>query len=116
MHFILTGFTQDVGFRVFAFEGIAVDRIRTSFTVRADLALIRRYGIKIQELPLLCQSLLDRRDDGEEARALTFTEAEMRVCENERIAAQAEAASKRKRRNPSVDTLGAAGIGSPRTV
>ena len=41
MQFVLTGFTQDLGCRVFAFEGIAVDRMRTPFTVRADLALIR---------------------------------------------------------------------------
>ena len=29
MQFILTGFTQDHEFRVFAFEGIAADRVRT---------------------------------------------------------------------------------------
>jgi hypothetical protein len=57
MQFVLTGFTQDLGCRVFAFDGIAVDRIRTAFTVRADMALIRRYGIQIQELPLLCRSV-----------------------------------------------------------
>lgn len=57
MQYILSGFTQDMGFRVFRFEGVAVDRprTRTVFTVRADLALIRRYGIQIQELPLLCR-------------------------------------------------------------
>ena len=61
MQFVLTGFTQDLGFRVFAFEGIGADRIRTKFTVKAELALIRNYGIRIQELPLLCRGLLDRR-------------------------------------------------------
>ena len=77
MRFILTGFIQDMGFRVFAFEGIAVDRIRTSFTVRADLALIRRYGIPMQDLPLVCRGLLERREDASETHALTFTEDEM---------------------------------------
>jgi hypothetical protein len=92
MQFILTGFTQDLGCRVFAFEGIALDRIRTAFTVRADLALIRRYGIQIQELPLLCRTLLERRDEASEAQALTFTEEEMRTCATARAAAKDEAA------------------------
>lgn len=51
MQFILTGFTPDTGFRVFAFQGIGTDRTRTDFTVRTDLSLIRRYGIRMQELP-----------------------------------------------------------------
>jgi len=77
MQFILTGFTQDMGFRVFAFERMGEDRIRTKYTVRADLALILRYGIRLQELPLLCRGLLERRENGEEASTLTFTEDEM---------------------------------------
>jgi hypothetical protein len=60
MQFVLVGFTQDAGFRVFAFEGIAEDRTRTKYTVRADLALIRGYEIRVQELPLLCRALLER--------------------------------------------------------
>jgi hypothetical protein len=78
MHFIFTGFTQDMGLRVFAFERMGADRIRTKHTVRADLALLLRYGIRTQELPLLCQRLLEqRRDNGEEAGAVTLTEDEM---------------------------------------
>ena len=80
MQFIFTGFTQDMGFRVFAFEGVGPDRIRTNHTVRADLALLLRYGIRMQELPLLCRRLLERRiDNGEERGAVTFTEDEMRL-------------------------------------
>ena len=63
MQFVMTGFTQDIGFRVFAFEGIAGDGTRTPFTVRLDLALSRKYGIRIQELPLLCLGHLERRDE-----------------------------------------------------
>jgi hypothetical protein len=109
MQFVLTGFTQDLGCRVFAFEGIAVDRIRTPFTVRADLALIRRYGIQIQELPLLCRSVLERRDEASEAQAFTFTEEEMRTCATARAAAKDEAAHRRRPpRRPSPEGLGAA--------
>jgi hypothetical protein len=109
MQFVLTGFKQDLGCRVFAFEGIAVDRIRTAFTVRADLALIRRYGIQIQELPLLCRSVLERRDESSEMLAFTFTEEEMRNWSVARAAAKDEAAHRRKPpRRPASESLGAA--------
>jgi hypothetical protein len=121
MQFILTGFTQETGFRVFAFEGVAVGQIRTVFTVRADLALSRRYGIAMQELPLLCRSLLDRQEEsghdqdetGEQdalnKHALTFTEEEMRACADKRAADRALAALKRKApRRPVVENAGAA--------
>jgi hypothetical protein len=124
MQFILTGFTQETVFRVFAFEGVAVGQIRTVFTVRADLALSRRYGIAMQELPLLCRALLDRQEEGGESRdengnaldkpaadkhALTFTEEEMRACSDKRAADRALAALKKKApRRPVVENAGAA--------
>jgi hypothetical protein len=99
MQFILMGFTQEMGFRVFSFERTGEDRIRTKCTVKADLALIRRYGIQIQELPLLCRSLLDRCEEGRDFQSLTFTEEEMRACATERAAAR-EGALARKRKPP----------------
>jgi hypothetical protein len=115
MQFILTGFTQDTGYRVFAFEGVVVGQIRTVFTVRADLALSRRYGIAMQELPLLCRSLLDRQEDekGQEdslaKHALTFSEEEMRAWADKRAADRALAALKKKApRRPVVENAGAA--------
>lgn len=103
MQFVLTTFTQDMGFRVFAFEGVDADRIRTNYSVRVDLALIRTYGIRMQELPLLCRGLLDRRDAADETRTLTFTEEEMSVYAKDCAAAREAAAQKRKppRRPPS---------------
>ena len=121
MQFILTGFTQETGFRVFAFEGVVVGQIRTVFTVRADLALSRRYGIAMQDLPLLCRSLLDRQDEsgpreaesGERdslpKHALTFSEDEMRAWADKRAADRALAALKKKTpRRPVVENAGAA--------
>jgi hypothetical protein len=109
MQFILTGFKQDLGCRVFAFEGVAADRIRTAFTVRADMALIRKYGIQIQELPLLCRSLLERRDETSAVLAFIFSEEEMRTWATARAAAKDEAAHRRKPpRRPSPEGLGAA--------
>jgi hypothetical protein len=95
MQFVLTGFTPDTGFRVFAFDGIDADRKRTVFTVRTDLALIRSHGILVQELPLLCRGLLERLGDGGPERAVTFTEDEMRLVSNTRTADR-EAAQRKK--------------------
>jgi hypothetical protein len=93
--FILTGFTPDTKFRVFAFQGIGADRTLTEFTVRADLSLIQRYGIRVQELPLLCLGLLERRDEGDQQRTLSFTEEDMRMHANSR-ATDRDAAQGRK--------------------
>jgi hypothetical protein len=109
MQFILTGFTQDREFRVFAFEGIAADRVRTPFTVRADLALSRTYGIRLQELPLMCRAILEHREEGEELNALTFTEEAMRLHASNSLAARVLAAQKKKApRRPVTETNGAA--------
>src|ERR1044071_8676102 len=95
MPFIITGFTQDMGFRVYAFERTE-KRIRTKFTVRADLALIQRYGIRLQDLPLVCRGILERHNEGEEQRTLIFTEDEMCLYATNCVAARDAAAQKRK--------------------
>jgi hypothetical protein len=110
MQFILIGFSHDSGFRVFSFDGIGEDRTRTRFAVRTDLALIRNYGIQVQELPMLCRKLLERREETKRERVVTFTEEEMRVhaanCAAEREAAQ----RRRPPRRPGF------GVSTPRPV
>ena len=96
MQFNLMGFSHDVGMRVFSFERVGEDRTRTPCTVRADLALIRGYGIRIQELPLLCRALLERHDQGAPQGTLTFTEEEMRIHAINCAAVRDAAALKRK--------------------
>jgi len=96
MGFILKGFTEDMGFRVFAFEKVAQDQTRTEYTVRADLALTRRYDIRMQELPLLCRLLLERRETVDETHTLTFTEAEMSIHAKECAAVRRPPAFKKK--------------------
>jgi hypothetical protein len=109
MQFVLTGFSQDLEFRIFAFDGVAQDRSRTQFTVRTNLALSRRYGIQLQELPLLCRELLDRCDQTEENRAFTYTEEDMRLYSDHRAAAKEAAAHRRKApRRPPAEETGAA--------
>jgi hypothetical protein len=79
MQFTIRGFSETMGARVFAFDGIAEDQTRVAFTVRADLALTRRYGIRLQELPLLCRAVLEQCYEGGEKRAFVYTEDEMRL-------------------------------------
>ena len=79
MQFMITGFSEIEGARQFAFDGIAEDKRRRPFTVTADLALARRYGIRLQELPLLCRAVLEQYYDGGEHRSFAFTEDKMRL-------------------------------------
>ena len=94
-HFLLTGFTQAAGIRTYAFEG-RVDARRFAYTVEVDLALIPRYGIRIQDLPLLCRELLLQRDQPDEIGAVVFTEQGMR-SHAEKLAIAREEAGHRKK-------------------
>ena len=94
MYFVLNGFSQDMGFRVFTFEGITAERvhlIRVPFTVSIDIALARKHGIRLQELPLLCRSVLERGRPDQEKRAFTYTEEDM-CLHADNIAARNQAA------------------------
>jgi hypothetical protein len=99
MQFMLTGFKQDLGFRVFNFEVSTAGVPKMEFSVRADLALARRYGIQMQALPLLCWGLLER-SDNETERAFIYSEEEMcqyaRTCKEERAAAALKKQSARR--------------------
>ena len=111
LQFVSTGFTHETGSRVFAYDVISADHVRISFTVRADLALSRRFGIQLQELPLMCMGILEHcvmenkaliTEEGLGNRALTFTEDAMRRYSDEFTAARTAAALKRSvpRRQP----------------
>lgn len=108
MRFVLTGFSHNAGLRVFGFEGVAADQTRTKFSVSADIALSGRYGIRVQELPLLCLRFLEQHDTGDKKRDLTFGEEDMCVyasnCAAEREAAQRKRSSRRPPRNVATRT------------
>ena len=104
--FTLTGFRESTGFRVFQFEAIAPDRTRTPYTVRADLAMSRRYGIRLQELPLLCRGVLDRRDETTENRALTYSEADMSLYKDAATAREEAAKHRKPPRRPATENTG----------
>lgn len=93
--FVLKGFRQVVDFRDYLYERIESDRTRSQFTVRADLALARRHGIPLQELPLLCQSVLGRSQAGGAVKVVVFTETDMR--DYSAVVAERAAAAKARR-------------------
>jgi hypothetical protein len=113
MQYILTGFTHNMGFREFAFEGVGEDRVRTAYRVRADLGLIKRYGIRMQELPLLCRGILERRTESEPQRAFTYSEADMGQYAS-LAATRTALAQKRKAPRRPTEAVGAV-AGSPTT-
>lgn len=113
-HFVLTGFNQVQEFRVFTFEGVASDWTRMAFTVRTNLALTRLYGIRLQELPLLCRAVLEERYEAEKRQTYTYTEEDMRLFASA-AAARAEAIKqKRPPRPPATPSAGAAWRVPPR--
>jgi len=106
--FILNGFTQSAGIRIYAFECLADGR-RLNYTVAVNLALIPTYGIRIQDLPLLCRELLLQRTEPDEESAMVFAEPQMR-SHAEKIAILREETAQRKKapRQPANATPGAA--------
>ena len=99
MQYLLTGFAQDRGIRLFAFEGFSADRVRTAYSVAADLALARKHGIQMQELPLLCRGVLDQRSEDDDRRAFTFSEVDM-ILHSNLVRAALELQKKKAPRRP----------------
>ena len=59
MVFALMGVTNEGSLRRFTFELAGSGPPRTTVVVVADMALVRKYEIPLQELPLLCVRLLE---------------------------------------------------------
>jgi hypothetical protein len=95
LQFLLTGFTQTAGIRIYAFESKGEAR-RIDYTVEVDLALIPGYGIRIQDLPLLCRELLQQGAQSDEINAFVFTEQRMRSHAEKLSMAREDAEHKRK--------------------
>ncbi len=105
--FFLTGFSQAAGIRTYAFQGRSAsaeparagersDATRSDYTVEVDLALIPGFGIRIQDLPLLCRELLQQRTQPDEISALVLTEQRMRSHAEKLAIARQEAEHRKK--------------------
>jgi hypothetical protein len=95
MEFVFTGFRQDSDIRSYTFQIISADRTKSKVTVGADLSLIRKHRIPLQELPLLCRRLLETNGVGKSPTVM-FTEKDMLVYVTERVAAEHVAELKRR--------------------
>lgn len=117
VRFLLVGFSEAAGNRTFAFEGVAPDWTRQSLSVGVNMGLAQRCGIRLQDLPLLCRSVLERafavtgHELGEEGFVLS--EEEMRT----HVLASAPSAAGRPRKAPRPQSnragLGSAWRGNP---
>lgn len=96
MEFVLTGFRQERNVRQFTFQAVGEDRSRRQITVGADLTLIRKHKIPLQELPLLCRRLLEGSTESLKGNELMYTEKEMLVYASDRAAAEFTAEQKRR--------------------
>ena len=94
--FILSRFHQQDGIRHYIFERPNDSGTSTEFTVDADVRLLRKYGIVLQELPLICRHLLEKRNVGSPARAVTFSEELMKERADHRAALKQAAEEKKK--------------------
>jgi hypothetical protein len=111
MEFVLAGFRQFDNIRRFYFDAVGEDRIRQQITVGADLNLIRRYKIPLQELPLLCRRLLEGQAKIE---TIMFSESDMVRYANKRAAEANALMEKRRAHRPPVSPrAGQAWRGSP---
>ncbi len=86
MTFAFTGFFQDGAYRVFSFEVLPRTPIAGTFWVRADMNLVRKHKIQMQELPLLCRAVLENHEGGE--HTVTYTASEMTLHANARASAE----------------------------
>jgi hypothetical protein len=93
--FMFAGFTQTAGIRTYAYESVGAT-VRMNYTVEVNLALLPVYGIRIQDLPLLCRELLLQRMEPDDTAACIFTEPQMRIHAEKLAIARTEAAQKRK--------------------
>lgn len=98
MAFVLTGTSHGSNARQFTFE-LAKGPLRSRVTVVADLALVHKYQIPLQELPLLCLQLVEACFDPQ-AEVLSFSEQAMSEYADRRAVAKADAEFRGRHRVP----------------
>ena len=97
--FALASVTNEGTFRRFAFELVGSGPPRRTVVVVADMELVRKYGIPLQELPLLCLRLLESGGDFANATVI-FTEQEMIAYADRRLEEKTLAEQKRRGHPP----------------
>ena len=113
MKFVYMGFRHETnGVRQYSFEGVAAEGIRKDFLVTADIGLLTKHHVRIQEVPMMCLRLLESSVEAEpQLESLVLTEAALLAHVHAKSAEVEKAALKRRRpfRPASVVALGMAG-------
>jgi hypothetical protein len=103
VQFFFKGFGQSSNFREYNFESMADDRTRKQYTVAADMGLLAKHHIRIQEVPLMCIRLLEVWTSGPEAgERLVLSEEHMLTHTRTKLAAAEAAAASHKRKRPAI--------------
>ena len=100
MKLLYMGFRHETtGVRLYSFEGVASEGIRKGFLVTADIALLTKHHVQIQEAPMMCLRLLESSAEAEpQPELLVLTEADMLAHIRAKAAEREKAASKRTKR------------------
>lgn len=93
---ILTGFREANGIRSYVYQCQHDDGSSREFTVDAEVKLLQKHGIGLQELPLLCRRLLEKQNPDVLLRTVTFTEDLMKEQADQRMALKQAARDKKK--------------------
>ncbi len=100
MKFVYMGFRHETtGVRLYSFEGVVSQGIRKDFLVTADITLLTKHHVRIQEVPMMCLQLLESSAEAEPPRELlVLTETDMMAHVRAKTAAAEKAAAKRAKR------------------
>jgi hypothetical protein len=77
MEYVLTGVGHSGNIRLYAFAEVEHDVRRSGLSVAVDIDAVRKHGIPLQELPLLCRLFLEDQREAGSDRSVTYGEAEM---------------------------------------
>jgi hypothetical protein len=96
MHYKLLGFSQHDCVRHFVFQRVlGCGTAAAEYTVAADVALARTFGISLQELPSLCSRLLEARPEDSPSDTISVTDADLKEHAAANLAAAQEREAKR---------------------
>jgi hypothetical protein len=96
MEFSMTGFREERLVRRYTFKVASSNRTFRHFAVDMDVTLLRKYGIPLQEIPLLCRRMLEKAELPEDKQVLTFSEELMREHHDNCAAVERLARDRRK--------------------
>jgi hypothetical protein len=99
MKFLYMGFSHETtGVRLYSFEGVASPDSRKGFLVTADIALLTKHCVHIQDVPMMCLRLLESSAETEpQLESLVLTESDMLTHMR---AKAAEKTAKKKSKRP----------------